>query len=124
MAGEILRDVPAQHESDSGPRSGVSYAVGRAGAGRRKTLQFRGGPNLRTDRLRSALPAPVETEALTVPAEDGLRLDQDESLAPSGPDPGQPDPQNAVGIPKPNRLPGVLALQDEELMAKSGHLGM
>ena len=32
MAGEIPRDMPAQHESDSGLRSGLSYAVGRAGA--------------------------------------------------------------------------------------------
>ncbi len=53
MAGEILYDVPAPHESDSGLRSGVSSTVGRAGAGRRNAQQFRGGPKLRTNRYHS-----------------------------------------------------------------------
>jgi hypothetical protein len=44
MAREILHDFPVQHESDSRLKSGVSSAVGRAGAGRRKAQQFRGGP--------------------------------------------------------------------------------
>jgi hypothetical protein len=35
-----------------------------------------------------------------VPAEDGLRLDQDESLAPSGPELGEPDPHQSIGRPK------------------------
>jgi len=44
MAREILHDAPAQHESDSRLKSGVSSAVGRAGARRAKAQQFRGGP--------------------------------------------------------------------------------
>ena len=41
-----------RHESDSRRRSGVSSAVGRAEAGRRKAQQFCGGPRLRTHRWR------------------------------------------------------------------------
>ena len=68
-------------------------------------------------RLRSALPAPVETEALKVPAEDGLRLDQIENLASPGSELGEPGPQESIGAAK-------LALEDEELMAKREHLGL
>ncbi len=53
MAREILHDVPAPYESESGLRYEVSSAVGRAGAGRRKVQQFRGGPELRTHRFPS-----------------------------------------------------------------------
>ncbi len=49
MAGEILQEVSAQHESDSGLRSGVSST----------TEQFRAGPKSRTNRGRSRLPAPL-----------------------------------------------------------------
>ncbi len=49
MAGEILCDVPAQHESDSG--SGREYPMWLDGRGRRRQAQqFRGGPKLRTHR--------------------------------------------------------------------------
>ncbi len=48
MARETLHDVPAPYESESGLRYGGSSAVGRAGAGRKKVQQFRGGPELRT----------------------------------------------------------------------------
>ena len=59
-----------------------------------------------------------------MPAENGLRLDQDESLAPFGPDPGEPDPQKPVGGPKRDAHPGPLALEDQELMAEGEHLGL
>ncbi len=75
-------------------------------------------------RYRSALPTPVEAETLPVPAEDGLRLDQDESLAPSGPELGEPDPQQSIGGPKLGSPPRALALEDEELMAQGEHLGL
>ncbi len=69
-------------------------------------------------RLRSALPTPVEAEALAVPAEDGLRLDEDESLAPSGPDPGEVGPQESIGGLKRDAPSRALALEDEELLAQ------
>ncbi len=59
-----------------------------------------------------------------MPAENGLRLDQDESLAPSGPDSEEPDPQKPVGDPKRDAHPGTLALEDQELMAEGEHLGL
>ena len=57
MAGEILCDLPAQHESDSG--SGREYPMWLDGRGRRRQAQqFRGGPKLRTPRdAREALRA-------------------------------------------------------------------
>ena len=60
--------------------------------------------------FRSTLPTPVEAETPPVPSEDGFRLDHDEGSTPPGPDPGQPDPQEPIGVAKPNRLAGVLAL--------------
>ena len=75
-------------------------------------------------RLRSALPAPVEAEALTVPAEHGFRLDEDESLTPFGPELGEPDPHQSIGGPKLGSPPRALALEDEELMAEGEHLGL
>ncbi len=59
-----------------------------------------------------------------MPAEDGLRLDQDKSLAPSGPELGEPDPHQAIGGPKLSSPPRALALEDEELMAQGEHLGL
>jgi hypothetical protein len=75
-------------------------------------------------RLRSALPAPVETEALTVPAEDGLRLDEDESSTPSGPATREPRPQESIRAAKLDSPSRELALEDEELMAEREHLGL
>ena len=74
--------------------------------------------------LRSALPTPVEAEALPVPAEDGLRLDEDESATPSGPELGEPDPHESIGGPKQDAPSRALALNDEALMAQSEHLGL
>ena len=53
-----------------------------------------------------------------------MAQDEDEASTPSGPDPGQPGPQEPIGVPKPSRLPGALALEDEELMAQGEHLGL
>ncbi len=73
---------------------------------------------------RPALPAPVEAQALSVPAEDRLGLDQDESLAPSGPELREPDPHQSIGGPKLGSPPRALALEDEELMAQGEYLGL
>ncbi len=68
--------------------------------------------------VRSALPTPVEAETLPVPAQDGLRLDEDESVTPSGPDPGEVGPQESIEGPKRDAPSHALALEDEELMAQ------
>ena len=75
-------------------------------------------------RLRSALPTPIEAETLPVPAEDGLRLDEDERATPSGPDPGEVGPQEPIEGPKRDSFSRALALENEELMAQRESLGL
>ena len=70
---------------------------------------------------RSALPAPVESESLAVPPDDGLRLNDHEGLTPSGPEAREPGPEDAIRCSKPNSSPGTLAFQGEYLMAKGKH---
>jgi hypothetical protein len=48
------------------------------------------------DRAPLGLPSPIELEALTVPGEDGRRLDDDETRAPSRPPAGEPGPEDPV----------------------------
>ncbi len=74
--------------------------------------------------VRSALPTPIEAETLPVPAEDGIRLDEDESATPSGPDPGELGPQESIGGPKRDTPSRALALENEELMAQGEYLGL
>ena len=50
--------------------------------------------NARSTHAVSALPRPEEPEAATVPGEDRLGSDDDESRPPSVPAFGQPDPQH------------------------------
>ena len=53
-----------------------------------------------------------------MPAEDGLRLGEDGSATPSGPDPGEVGPQESIGGPKRDAPSRALALENEELMAQ------
>jgi hypothetical protein len=73
---------------------------------------------------RSAVPAPVQAEALSVPADHGLRADEEESLTPSRPKPRKPGPEHPVGGLKVDALSGALALEDEQLLAKRENLGL
>ncbi len=50
----------------------------------------------RTTATRPGLPTPVGPEALSVPAQHRLRLDDDQSGSPAGPDLGNADPEHAV----------------------------
>ncbi len=59
-----------------------------------------------------------------MPAQDGLRLDEDERTAPSGPEPREVGPQKSIGGPKPDGPSRALALEDEELVAEGEHLGV
>ncbi len=63
--------------------------------------------------LRSALAAPVETEALAVPVDDGLRLDDHEGFTPSGPQAREPRPEDPVGDSQGDPLSAALAIEDE-----------
>jgi hypothetical protein len=58
---------------------------------------------------------------MAVPADDGLRLHQDENRVPVGPDPGEPDPEDAVTGTEPRPL--RRALEDGELVAKGEVFG-
>jgi hypothetical protein len=52
------------------------------------------------------------------------RLDPDESLAPPGPELGEPDPHQSIGGRKRGSPPSALALEDEELRAEAEPLGL
>ena len=66
------------------------------------------------DFLGSRLPAPIEFEALAMPSDDGLRLDDDEGLLPAVPDSGEPHPEGAIAGAEPRML--LLSLVDSELL--------
>ena len=57
-----------------------------------------------------------EPEALAVPSDDGLGLDDDQTRPPVHPAPGQPDPEKPITEPKPQTP--HRALEDAELMTK------
>jgi hypothetical protein len=81
--------------------------------------------NARSSRApRSALPAPVQAEALSMPTDHGLRAHEKESSAPSRPKPRQPGPEHPVGALKVDSPSGALALEDEQLVAKRQNLGL
>jgi len=65
----------------------------------------------------STLPSPKETEALAVPPDDRLGLNNRERVAPVPPDAGKHDPEEAVSSPQAD--PGSRALQDIELVVQS-----
>src|SRR5277367_5274373 len=58
-------------------------------------------PDFRRDRRPSGssvpnLPGPKQAEAFAVPADNGLRFDDDQRGSPIGPDTGQPRPKHTV----------------------------
>ncbi len=71
------------------------------------------------DPVRPGLPPPVELETLAVPGQDRGGLDDGQAGPPTGPDVGQPDPEDPVPSSEP--WSGDGALQDRELMAQ-GHV--
>ena len=52
-----------------------------------------------------------------MPAEDGLRLDEDESIPPPGPEPREAGPQEPIGGVELDPSARALAVEDEELVA-------
>src|SRR3990172_2078081 len=67
------------------------------------------------------LPAPVELEALAMPAHDGIWLDDDEAGSPVLPVAGKPDPQDPIPRAKTRALDR--APEDGELVAQREVLG-
>jgi hypothetical protein len=75
----------------------------------------------RSSRLSVAdLPGPKQPEALTVPADHGLRLNDDEGRAPAGPELGQPCPEESISGGQLRSLDRTL--QDPELVVQSKDL--
>ncbi len=66
-------------------------------------------------------PAPVETEAFAMPAQDGLRLDDEEVRPPVSPEPGKPEPEDPVSPTEPRAL--HRALKEGYLLAERQVLG-
>ncbi len=62
------------------------------------------------------LPAPVPPEALAMPADDGLGLDDGERLLPSRPAAAQDNPEDAIG--RAETRPRLLPLEDSELLSE------
>jgi len=67
------------------------------------------------------LPSPKELEALAMPSNNGVRLDDEQDRTPTWPDPGQADPEQAVAVAELRALRGPL--QNRQLLAKSEILG-
>ena len=72
---------------------------------------------LRRSAQATTLRAPVESEALAVPPDDGLRLDDDERLTPAGPDARENHPESAIKDGEPWTAL-VSSPQDAELMTE------
>ncbi len=56
--------------------------------------------DLWTPGLAARLPTPVEPEAVAVPANHGVWLDDQHARTPVRPEPVQPDPENPITLPK------------------------
>ena len=69
----------------------------------------------------AALPPPVEAEALAVPANHGLGLDDHESGAPIGPEPREPHPEQTVASEKV--WTSARAKRDSELLPQGEVFG-
>ncbi len=75
-------------------------------------------------RARSALPAPVEAKATPMLAKDGLRLDDDQSSTPFGPDAREPCPEDPIALCQLDPPPPELASKDEHLVTQGQHLSL
>jgi hypothetical protein len=65
---------------------------------------------------RSMYGLPVDPKSFSMPGDYGIRLDEQEAVAPLGPEPGENDPQDPIRCAKPD--PSLItSLQDNELVA-------
>ena len=80
------------------PHNGFSRDIRRISP--RNSLDTGGSSRLPPSRL----PGPETSEALSMPADNRLRLDDHQDIPPTRPQPRQDDPEKAIGHPK--RWPG------------------
>lgn len=78
-------------------------------------------PDGRSIHATTALPRPEAAEALTVPCDDRLRLDDDERGSPVVPHPREPYPEEAVGLRK-SQSTTARPLKYLELVTQREHL--
>jgi len=67
---------------------------------------------------RTAFPFPVEPKSFSMPSDHRSGLNEQEAVKPLGPEPGEKDPQNPIGCPKPEPFP-IGSLQGSELVPES-----
>jgi hypothetical protein len=70
----------------------------------------------------TALPLPVESEVLAMTCNDCFRLRNQQSRAPGGPNPGQPNPKSTVPSPQSESMGRLGTQQGQELMAQGKNL--
>ncbi len=66
--------------------------------------------------LLPGTPTPVPPKASTMPADNSVRLDDEQHGLPPGPEPGERDPEETVTTAKPRTL--ALMFQDRQLLAE------
>ncbi len=69
---------------------------------------------------RSGFPSPEQPKASSVPANDSLRLDDDDGIQATGPQPIDPHPEEAVGIGQ-SEARGLPSFEYDQLMAEREH---
>jgi len=79
-----------------------------------------GHPSKRRDdqSFPTTFPLPEESKSSSMPGDDGIRLDEQEALAPLRPEAGEDDSQKPVECLKPEPFL-IGSLQDNELVAES-----
>src|SRR5215471_7871132 len=76
--------------------------------------------NARSTAARSRSPAPIKPKAGAMPADDGLRLDNQEDIGPTGPEAAEGGPEEAVA--RIQGRPRSLAFEHGDLLAQSEDL--
>ena len=72
---------------------------------------------------RSGFPPPEQAKASSMPIDDGVRLEDDDSFQATGPQAIEPHPKDPVNPPQPG--PGrAFALEHQQLMAKVNEFEM
>ena len=72
----------------------------------------------RTTCAMATLPSPIQPESLSMPADDGFRLHDNQCGSPISPQPGKPNPEDAVSGIEAELMTTAGTLQNQELMTK------
>jgi hypothetical protein len=117
-----LRNLNAQlHEFTVNPRCAPKWIL--AAHCSNKMARFL--RNARASRpTMTNLPSPIPSESLTVPADDGFRLDDQHSGTPTRPHARQPNPQASIAAIEGRSSWFLVSLQHGQLMAQCDDLGL